>query len=227
MKKILFIFLILLNFQPLSAQPKISLSTRKIIDFGKVSLMKSPYKKTVYIYNTGTDTLHVWHINTSCGCTTAPLDKKFIAPNDSAEMKISMTLTKPGKDEKSINIWSNDPNQKALTILVQAEVYVPIVVDPVKIILVDGISTGEVNKASFTLTNTTEDVIEIIDVERYPDGLKVGLPKKTKLKPNETIDIPVEFTAEKTGNYHGQIVIKTDYPDQDKFDIKIYAKVTD
>jgi hypothetical protein len=70
-----------------------------------------------WIRNKGTDTLQIISVKPGCGCTAAPLSKDVIAPGDSSQLKIifdSKNMT--GKMVKDVQIYSNDPNNPAITV---------------------------------------------------------------------------------------------------------------
>lgn len=70
-----------------------------------------------WIRNKGIDTLQIISVKPGCGCTAAPLSKDIIAPGDSAQLKIifdSKNMT--GKMVKDVQIYSNDPNNPAITV---------------------------------------------------------------------------------------------------------------
>ena len=53
----------------------------------------SATERAISLLNTARQTLHVTKTITSCGCTVAQLDKKVIAPGETARMTITLDAT--------------------------------------------------------------------------------------------------------------------------------------
>ena len=71
------------------SQPQISFPSGTTYDWGNVRPGQSPLSGKFIIKNTGTDTLKITRVQPSCGCTSAPLDKYTLLPNESTEAKAS------------------------------------------------------------------------------------------------------------------------------------------
>ncbi len=70
------------------------------------------------IKNTGTDTLFIRNVRTTCGCTEAKLSNDKIAPNKSSQLKIiynTLGATK-GINNKPITIISTDRKTQVVNI---------------------------------------------------------------------------------------------------------------
>lgn len=65
------------------------------------------------VKNIGEDTLIIVKIRPGCGCTTAPLSKERLAPDETADLEVIFDSEKirPGGTSKSIQIISNDPTK--------------------------------------------------------------------------------------------------------------------
>jgi hypothetical protein len=88
-------------------------------DFGKVP--RGPELQYNFRFtNKGNAPLVIERVQTSCGCTGATVgDKKEYTKNESGEIKVNFsTQGREGHQEKTITIFSNDPEnpQKTLTI---------------------------------------------------------------------------------------------------------------
>ena len=88
-------------------------------DFGKVP--RGPELQYNFTFtNKGNSTLTIERVQTSCGCTGATVgEQKDYNKNESGEIKVNFsTQGRDGHQEKTIIIYSNDPEnpQKAITI---------------------------------------------------------------------------------------------------------------
>ena len=89
-------------------------------DFGKVP--RGPELQYNFKFtNKGNSTLTIERVQTSCGCTGATVgEQKDYNKNESGEIKVNFsTQGRDGHQEKTIIIYSNDPEnpQKAITIM--------------------------------------------------------------------------------------------------------------
>jgi hypothetical protein len=106
-----------------------SLKAPKIIfkedvhDFGKVP--KGPELQYNFKFtNKGNAPLVIERVQTSCGCTGATVgDKKEYLKNESGEIKVNFsTQGREGHQEKTITIYSNDPENPQKTISITCEI---------------------------------------------------------------------------------------------------------
>ena len=81
-------------------------------DFGDIQ----QGEKVTYIFkfiNSGTESLVISNVLTTCGCTAPTWPKEPVKPNDKGEIKVMFNSTgKIGKQNKVITILSNSTNQK-------------------------------------------------------------------------------------------------------------------
>ena len=95
--------------------PKIQIIGGETINWGQVG--PGVLKQAMKITNVGGDTLLINDVKASCGCTTAPLDKKVLMPGDTATVNVSMDVNnRSGEQHKSITITSNDSTRSTITV---------------------------------------------------------------------------------------------------------------
>jgi hypothetical protein len=83
-------------------------------DFGDIT-QGDVVKHTFKFKNTGSDTLRLSNVTTTCGCTTPKWTKEAIAPGDSGEILASFNSTgKIGLQNKVITVMSNASNSQAV-----------------------------------------------------------------------------------------------------------------
>ena len=85
-------------------------------DFGEV-LEGYTVSHVFVLENTGTTTLQIVRVRTSCGCTTADLDTNFLEPGESVELEVYIdTAGFSGSISKSIYVETNDEATPRLTL---------------------------------------------------------------------------------------------------------------
>ncbi len=72
------------------------------------------------VINTGTTPLFISKVQPSCGCTTPDWTKEPIAPGAKGKVSASYgTQGRPGSFNKSIAVYSNDPDKPSVTIFIK------------------------------------------------------------------------------------------------------------
>lgn len=83
----------------------------------------SQVNDTFRLLNQGGETLRIHKVDASCGCTVAALSSKAIEPGQSAELNITLdTSLKLGPVVKTIDVYSNDPNNARQVLSLKANV---------------------------------------------------------------------------------------------------------
>nr|BCX02013.1 MAG: hypothetical protein KatS3mg041_2059 [Bacteroidota bacterium] len=90
--------------------------------FGQVITGQAP----VYVFrfrNAGRGPLRIRDLRASCGCTAVVLDKTEFAPGETGHLQVRLdTEGKLGFVQKTITVYSNDPEQYLKTLVVEAEI---------------------------------------------------------------------------------------------------------
>ena len=92
-------------------------------DFGKVP--RGPELQYNFKFtNKGNAPLVIERVQTSCGCTGATVgDKKEYQKNESGEIKVNFsTQGRDGQQEKTVTIFSNDPENPQKTLSIKCEI---------------------------------------------------------------------------------------------------------
>ena len=91
-------------------------------DFGKVE-KESVLKYTFVFKNNGKDTLVIDRVNASCSCTGTLLSDKEIPAGAGGKLEIELhTDTMPGEIIRTVKVYTNDPDNKIIKIVVKATV---------------------------------------------------------------------------------------------------------
>lgn len=94
-------------------------------DFGKILKEDGIASTDFIINNSGKADLIIGDITTSCGCTSAKIDKTTVAPKDNAIVTVSFDPNfhkePEGEFSRSIFIPTNDPNNKEIEFKISVE----------------------------------------------------------------------------------------------------------
>jgi hypothetical protein len=105
-------------------KPRIEV-TPSFMDLGDVT--KDGFNFTFALGNTGSKTLEISRVSTSCGCTLASIDQERIMPGEEAMLHVTfnpklMEEEVRGKVTRIIFIRSNDPENPEIEIKITANV---------------------------------------------------------------------------------------------------------
>ncbi len=97
-------------------------------DFGKVPPKELSH--TFIVKNNGESDLQIYHVWTSCGCTTASIDRKMIEPGKIAKMVVNYDPNVHGSSKEKKNsqitrtifIRSNDPRTPEKSVFIFATI---------------------------------------------------------------------------------------------------------
>jgi len=215
LKSSLVLFFILLTAVSTSAQ-KGELSRAKISfsetmwDFGYVP-KTGRVSHTYQIKNIGQDTLIIVKVRTTCGCTTAPLSKQRIAPNQTADMKVIFNPTKivVGETTKKVQVISNDPANPFAEVQFTAKIGKSnslVKLTPTGINF-DTVSQGTEDVRTLTIENISGEKLSIKLIEGPGENIDLDLESKS-LKPGENIQITLKLKKEAaSGNLHTSLTL--------------------
>ena len=122
---VLTIVFLVVNNSKLTASlkaPKIVFK-ENVHDFGKVP--RGPELQYNFRFtNKGNSNLNIERVQTSCGCTGATVgEKSDYAKNESGEIKVNFsTQGREGHQEKTIIVYSNDPQNPQIVLTVKCEI---------------------------------------------------------------------------------------------------------
>lgn len=175
-------------------QPKISLS-ETMWDFGYVP--KTGTVSHIYrIKNIGDDTLIIVKVRTTCGCTTAPLSKRRLAPDETADMEavFDPRRIKVGETSKRLQVISDDPDNPFTDVRFSAKVGMSnslVRLTPTELNF-DTVSQGTEEVRSLTLENISGEKLFIGVVEGPGHAMDVDLTA-SDLEPGESVQIHLKL----------------------------------
>lgn len=111
------------NAAPSNAKAEIAV---REYDFGKIRKRDGKVYADFAVKNTGTDTLAIGEIVTSCGCTTAAIDTTAIAPGKAATVRAAFDPNfheePQGRFSRSIFVPTNDPAHAEIELKIYVEI---------------------------------------------------------------------------------------------------------
>ncbi len=99
--------------------------TEILHDFGTVSGDTTLVYRFIF-RNLGQDTLRIYRLKSSWGCTAALLSSGAIAPGDSGKIKVTFdTNGHQGPFEKTIRVYSNDVKKPVIRLIIKGQIKSP------------------------------------------------------------------------------------------------------
>lgn len=145
-----------------------------VYDFGKLS-PKDKAKGTFKFKNSGTATLLISRIKSSCGCTVvdqAKIRNKSFEPGESGSFDITYTAgVKPGPVVKNITIYSNSVGKPAYVCRLKAQIVVAVNVEPKRFNLLFRKENAGISP--ITLKSTDGEAFKIVSFTSTGETVKV------------------------------------------------------
>jgi hypothetical protein len=208
-------------------QPKIYSPVGKEYNFGEVGPAMLHCK--IPIINKGTDTLRINYVNTSCGCTTAPVDKHILASGDTAILYITLNAKNmTGIKESSIRIYTNMSKDSIDTIKLKANVITDLMTSSDIFQIPEKVKLNKEFTSEIEITNQGSEPISIMKPFFEGNNLKVHFNIKStlKLKPKEKIKLKAYITP--NSNYQtGKVYLPTTSKLMPIVELSLFVKVNE
>jgi hypothetical protein len=202
----------------------------KIKDFGTVA-KGDKIKATFQVRNTGTAPLEIGQVRPTCGCTVASFDHS-VAPGATGKIDAEVdTAGFSGPITKAVLVFSNDPTNPQVNLVIKADVKAFIDVLPRPLIIFRSVLQGEPATEKLTLVSTdgSDFKIEGASASGGPYQLSYReLPAKERIAERKgsqwelTVTIPA--TAPE-GMLNQKIVVKTTAPKAPEVAINVTGAV--
>ncbi len=180
--------------------------------------------RTVAITNAGDSTLEIGEVRVQCGCTSAPLDKKRLAPGEQTSMHISVSLPAgSGTFSKYVTVFSNDPSG-AHVLRLKADVVRPIQLESGFLAFNRG-DVGAPSLAEVELAVHVDSVVTISASTPTP-GVRVLTPMPLKASRGERVKIVFEYTPTAPGPFNVIAAINTSLSGYETIDVSGYGVAT-
>ena len=193
-------------------------------DFGDMKQQKTR-TATVTVTNEGAKLLRILDVRADCGCTVPTLAKDSLAPGESTQIDIKFNSKKfDGAVVKIVTILSDDPNTPQVDIMIMANVYTTLVIDPIKQRI--GFSRSLQGKAMtkhFTFTAVEAPKLEISADKTRQDLFDINVVNGYEGDPQVSIlEITVPADME-PGRHRDHARVKTNIEDMPTVDVEMQA----
>lgn len=208
---------------------KISFS-ETVWDFGYVP-KTGRVVHTYQIKNVGEDTLIIVKVRTTCGCTTAPLSKQRLAPDETAELDVvfNPAKVKVGKTTKRVQVMSNDPNKPFAEVQFKAKIGKSnslAKITPASISF-DTVSQGTESVRTLTIENISGEKLSMTKAEGPAEGIHLDLEEKA-LEPGETLQATLMWNGGVApGNLHTSLSLDFECSKAARVSIPIKAVIVE
>lgn len=138
------------------AKPKITVG-QDVWDFGTI-WHGERVSKDVSVKNEGDADLKIVRIRASCGCTAGSAKKSLLAPGEETTVAIVFdSANKSGPISTQVNLFSNDPDRRQVTVMVEGHVNRELSYDPLGGCVSRVLDKNATPIAKCTVKNTTTD----------------------------------------------------------------------
>ncbi|HVZ41430.1 MAG TPA: DUF1573 domain-containing protein [Candidatus Kapabacteria bacterium] len=195
-----------------SGKPKIMIVGGDSVSWGRVS--PGTLQRELKIVNVGGDTLRISDVHPSCGCTTAPLDRKNLGPGDTGVVKISLdALNRKGDLHKSISITTNDSARPRIDVPLTAFVVREMELYPDFFPVVDSAKPGVERATTITVRNIGDKPVKVDApfMQNAPEMVvwfDQTAPKE--LAPGDSMKVTAHVKPIKAGTTSAEVIFNTD-----------------
>ena len=194
--------------------------TNREYKFADPFIIGSEIATTFTFTNEGNAPLHVMEIDADCGCVATNTSMNPIPPGGTGTISVSVDKG-AGYFLQNILVYTNAPATPIVKLQVSGLILPPITY-PKKIVL-EHIEKGEKVTKTITLTNNTENAVEIASHKVSHDSLSVTIPEKT-IPAGESIEIQTVLSIETIGFYNESLVLHTAGEEVTEFSISFEGR---
>lgn len=191
-----------------SSQPAVEIVGGKIFNFGTL-LTNRVVTKELTLRNRGTDTLKIWDVSGSCGCTGTLLSNDHLLPGEEGILKITFDPEKlSGPVEKMISMKTNDPVDPNPHIAFHADVRHILEFDREYLVFQTRPDSAAVSV--LRIMNTSDKPVAILDVTGGAPELTTEISRKV-IPPGAEATLTCRMLTGKAGILKGDLTIRTDH----------------
>jgi hypothetical protein len=195
-----------------------------IFDFGKVE-QGAQVNHLFRFTNQGGHELRIESVKTSCGCTAAVISSEIIPSGQEGTISATFDTTRfSGEKSKSISVYSNDPTQPVVTLVLQGEVAIEIEADPPQLYL-GRVRRGEETTRSVDVLYAADKPIEIAKVETTSSLLTIQTqPLERDGRKGKKLIVTLKKDAP-LGRLNDEIRVKTTSEKRPTIEIPVFGSV--
>jgi len=213
-------------------QPKLVLQQTSY-DFGDIK--QGEIASHVFVLsNSGGDLLTISNVKASCGCTAAAPEKKELAPGESTNLTVNFNSSgRRGKQNKTIRIFSNDPQNPEMVLTITGVVVLPsetssgspLIYFPETQHDFGKVNEGDKVNYTFRFVNKGESVLQIKDI-KTSCGCTAALVSNDSVPPGQEGTIKVEVnTKNRSGKMSKTVTVQSNDPKDPAKILTVYADV--
>ena len=169
--------------------------------------------------NTGSTPITIKSLRSSCGCTTAKLDKKTYAPGEQGEVVLKFTFgDRKGNYLKGVTVTTDEKSAEPVVLKLFVDIHDPLTVTPALVFWRTGEATGA---KSVQLTADPNQQVRIKSVTSSNPNFKTTL-QTAQAGQQYSVAITPTGTAQKDS---AEITVQTDFPADAPHAYTIYARI--
>ncbi len=168
---------------------------------------------SVTLTNTTDRTLTVTSGRSNCTCIKINQPKRQISPGTSSPFQISLAAPKKkGRYHKVVILRLDDPDRKAITIHVAADIGLPLKLTPDRL-TIGSDPDQEPPTTTLRVTNRGEEPIKLLYSTATVPGVYGKVPREA-IAPGQSVDVAVHHKANHNEAIQGTMMIHTDHQNQ-------------
>lgn len=226
MKWLLFTFVLLLSASTVSAEARLDIPSSKF-DFGMMPAQSS-VAHSFWFRSSGTDTVRIQAIKTGCQCTTMPLERDWLAPDDSMKVEVFWELGRrignTGQYPRVFIVGDPEPHFISLigNVTQVMDDLQPVSVKPFKATFART-STVSIDSISFTFTNHSDEDLDLSVVSYTSKSYQVEFP--TQIVGGATAEGYVKISPQATDlEFKGSITVEFEGRKKNRLTIPVLRK---
>jgi hypothetical protein len=182
------------------AQPRLVILGGETHDWGRVP--PGELHGEIRIVNPGDRVLRL-AVESTCGCTLAPLDKDSLPPGDTATLAVALDLREhAGEQRRSVIIRSNDPARPEMSLRLTAFILSDLLFSPSSFGWKSDAVVGREYDVSVEMTNAGDHPLTIVPPATIDDdslAIRFDLPGAHQLHPGGRLRLRALVTPRRAG----------------------------
>lgn len=205
------------------AQPKIELES-ETLRFGKVNV-GTVLDLKYQIKNVGDEVLNLTKVSTSCGCTVAGEWPETLEPGESAVGPVRLDTIELGGDiDRTVSVWTNDPDRARLILHIVGNVWSPIEVKPNYLYFPRSNNRDQKHEVKIQIKNKTETPMRFKNVRTDSQRFTAEM---VETEPGRVFELRVmKAPPFKYGLNEAYVLAETSHPELPQFKMKAQGYVS-
>lgn len=189
-----------------TAAPRIKFA-QPIFDFGKIKAGET-IRHTYFFTNVGSSSLEITNVQPACGCTAAANWTRRLEPGQSGQLPIEFNSANfSGPVQKTVAVYSNDPQEPSAVLQIQGNIWRPIDVTP-QIAVLNILPDALQGSTSIKILNNTAEYLAATSPPRS-SSTNVTVSVSTN-EPGRELQLSIiSAKGLLTGNFQVQITLDT------------------